>query len=318
MQSCGEDPCNPSQEISSIQADIKISRLEDEMFSLKSVEGVKEFLDQNPVLKVHFLASDQYPHDSILINNLFRRIQDPYIDTLLTEARREFGDMVDFKKELEGAIQHLKFYYPEVKIPRVETMVTGFGSAELFVSDSLIIVGLDYYIGPTATFRPIEIPNYILKRYQKEYIVPAIVLLLSHQYVKEDYSDRTMLADMLYYGKKYEFTKSMMPCTPDSLIIWYTGEEIDDVEANEDIIWANFIANKLLYETNHLTKTKYMDERPTVFEIGDKCPGRIGAWLGWEIIQSYREANPQVDIKTLMETESAPKIFNESGYKPGR
>jgi hypothetical protein len=109
-----------------------------------------------------------------------------------------------------------------------------------------------------------------------------------------------------------------MPCAPDSLIIWYSGQQLTDVNENEDIIWANFVANQLIFETNHMTKTKYMDERPTVFEIGDKCPGRIGAWLGWQIIRSYREKNPDISVHQMMEIQSATAIFNNSGYKPSR
>lgn len=318
LTSCGEDSCEIPDEIASIPVDIEIERLEDIMFSMGSKNEMRNFLDENPILETYFLASDQYPHDSILINSLYSRIQDPYIDTLLQETRNEFRDLEDLKSELISAFQHLKYFYPDIETPKVQTMVTGFGSAELFVSDSLIIIGLDYYIGPNATFRPIEIPDYILKRYRREYIVPAIILLLSNEFVQEDYTDRTLLADMLYYGKKYEFTKEMMPCTADSLIVWYTSQQISDVEENEDIIWANFVANQLLYETNHFTKTKYMDERPTVYEIGDKCPGRIGAWLGWQIIQSYMEKNSEMKIQDLMNNKSASVIFNNSGYKPDR
>jgi gliding motility-associated lipoprotein GldB len=318
LQSCANDDCEVEESISGIPVNIEISRLEDTMFSLQSSEEVRDFLNENSAMKIHFLASDQYPDDSILINNLFRRIKDPHIDTLLREVRQEFADFSDLKLELEAAYRYLKSFYPEILIPKVQTMVTGFGSSELYVSDSLIIIGLDYYIGPYATYRPIEIPNYILKRYQKEYIVPAIILLLANKFVKDDYSDRTMLADMVYYGKKYEFAKSIMPCAPDSLIIWYSGQQLTDVNENEDIIWANFVANQLIFETNHMTKTKYMDERPTVFEIGDKCPGRIGAWLGWQIIRSYREKNPDISVHQMMEIQSATAIFNNSGYKPSR
>ena len=318
LQSCGNDDCKVNETVSGIPVNVEITRLEDTMFSLQSPEEMRDFLNDNPIMTIHFLSSDQYPDDSILINNLFRRINDPHIDTLLREVRQVFTDMDDLKMELETALKHLISYYPAARIPKIQTMVTGFGSSELYVSDSLIIIGLDYYVGPGATYRPIEIPNYILKRYQKEYIVPAIFLLLANKYVKEDYSDRTMLADMVYYGKKYEFTKSMMPCISDSLIIWYTNQQLTDVNENEDIIWANFVANQLIFQTNHFTKTKYMDERPAVFEIGDKCPGRIGAWLGWQIIRSYRDKNPDIRLQQMMETKSATEIFNNSGYKPNR
>lgn len=184
----------------------------------------------------------------------------------------------------------------------------------MYVSDSLVVIGLDYYLGENSVYRPQGYPEYILERYQKDYIVPAIILLLSDKYLVEDTSDRTMLADMVYYGKKYFFTKSILPCTPDSFVVWYSPEQLVDVNANSDIIWANFIENELLFETNNFLKMKFMEERPVTVEIGPKCPGRIGAWVGWEIVQHYanRTGNSVADI---MSEPSAQKIFQESKYK---
>ena len=313
---CKEKSCE-TIDSSAIEVNIKLERLENELFLLESKLEVAEFLERNKTLKEHFLVSAQYPHDSILVTSLYDRIKNPYIDSLLVETREVFNDLSGIVNGFEEAFRHLKHYYPEIKTPKIQTMVTGMGSSELYVSDSLIIIGLDFYLGHGATYRPLGIPAYILERYQKEYIVPASILLLSNNYIKENFQDNTMLADMVYYGKKYYFAKEMMPCTPDSLLIWYSGQELSDVRDNQHIIWANFVQNQLLYETNHLTKKKFLDERPKVYEIGDKCPGRIGTWLGWEIVNKYMEVN-QVDLQTLMNEPDAQKIFALSHYKPRR
>jgi len=313
---CREKSCE-TIDSSTIEVNIKLERLEDELFLLKSKIEVAEFLEKNKMLKEHFLVNAQYPHDSILVTSLYDRINNPYIDSLLMETREIFNDLSGIVNGFEEAFRHLKHYYPEIKTPKIQTMVTGMGSSELYVSDSLIIIGLDFYLGPGATYRPLGIPAYILERYQKEYIVPASILLLSNNYIKENFQDNTMLADMVYYGKKYYFAKAMMPCTPDSLLIWYSGQELRDVEDNQHIIWANFVQNQLLYETNHITKKKYLDERPKVYEIGNKCPGRIGTWLGWEIVNKYMKVN-QVDLQSLMIEKDAQKIFTLSNYKPER
>jgi len=313
---CKEKSCE-TIDSSAIEVNIELERLEDELFLLESKTEVAEFLERNKILKEHFLVSAQYPHDSILVTSLYNRINNSYIDSLLIETRGIFNDLSGIVNGFEQAFRHLKHYYPEIKTPKIQTMVTGMGSSELYVSDSLIIIGLDFYLGPGATYRPLGIPAYILKRYQKEYIVPASILLLSNNYIKENFQDNTMLADMVYYGKKYYFAKEMMPCTPDSLLIWYSGQELRDVDDNQHIIWAKFVQNQLLYETSHLTKKKYLDERPKVSEIGDKCPGRIGTWLGWEIVNKYMKVN-QVDLQSLMVEKDAQKIFALSNYKPER
>ena len=63
-------------------------------------------------------------------------------------------------------------------------------------------------------------------------------------------------------------------------------------------------------------KQKFLAERPNVYEIGDKCPGRIGAWVGWQIVNEYMEKS-NVSVQQLMEQTDHNEIFGKSGYKPG-
>ena len=142
------------------------------------------------------------------------------------------------------------------------------------------------------------------------------MLLLTQKQNKTDQSDQSLLAEMIFYGKSYFLTKSTLPCTPDSLIIGYTAQEIEDINKNEHIIWANFLENDLLYETSHFMKNKFIGERPKTFEISQQCPGRIGIWVGWQIVKSYMENNPQVELQELMENTDAQEIFSQSKYKP--
>ena len=294
---------------------VTIDRLEQDLFSLKSVQEVAYFISSHPVLADEFLGRQQYPSDSILALELYKRISNPYVDTLYNETIAAFGDLNALKLEFEEAFSYIKHYYPNFKAPQIKTMITGFGSSEMFVGKDQVIIGLEYYLGANAKYRPPGIPQYILPRYDKSYIVPAVVLLYTDTFLKEDISDHTMLADMVYYGKKYYFAKQMMPCASDSVLVWYSGLELKDVEENKDAIWFHFLNNELLYETNHFEKQKYMDERPNVAEIGEKCPGRIGSWVGLDIIRAYMENNPNISLQELMANPNAKNILSKSKYK---
>ena len=58
-----------------------------------------------------------------------------------------------------------------------------------------------------------------------------------------------------------------------------------------------------------------MDERPNIPEIGEKCPGRIGSWVGLDIIRAYMENNPEISLQELMANPDAKDILNKSKYK---
>lgn len=314
--SSSNNECAYQPDISDIEINIEIEQLQGELLNVESKEELRAFMQKHPIITRFFLQPELFPNEEVMIDVLFKRFSDPNIDTLLMETDRVFGDLSSLKSDIEKAYKHLKYYYPDAQIPKVQTVVTGFAH-DMFVSDSLVIIGLDFYLGEGAKYRPLGMFNYMLKRYAPEYIVPSMMLLegISTEYNKTDLSDNTILADMIAYGKSFHFAKHMMPCTPDSVLIWYSSEEIEGAFNNQDIIWAHFLENELLFETNHMVKKKYIDPRPKTYDIGEKAPGRIGTWLGWQIVRKYaKEEN--ATLQEVMSAESPRKIFNEAKYRP--
>ena len=314
-----EDACD-GVDVSQSKVEVHFTRLEEEIMSLKSPEAAHAFLQKYPTLATQFFAVNQYPKREILENSLSKLAQDTAIHTIYKETKAAYGDIADLEKQFSDAFSHIKHYYPNFVVPKIYTIITGL-AIETFVSDSVIVLSLDYFLGNDAKYKPKEpsglpFPDYILRRYKREFIVPTCLLYVSNKYNKVDMLENTLLAEMIYYGKAYEFVKTMMPCTPDSLIIGYTGEQLKDTEGHEGLIWGFFLEQKVLYETSHFIKTKYTGERPYTAEIGPRCPGKIGTWLGWRIIQEYRATHPQVSFPTLMETKSSKTLFLDSKYKP--
>ena len=302
-------------DVTKIQVDVKIARLEHVLFGLTSKEEIHTFLKNYPLFARRFLELDTYSHDSILVDELWQLTHNAYMDTLHEEVQRVFGNFSTIQHQLKEAFRYIRYYYPSFHIPKIATFITGMGT-DLYVDDSLIVIGLDFFLGEGARFRPIELPQYICNTYQPLSIVPKIMLLLSQQFNKTDSADHTLLVDMIYYGKAYYFTKSVLPFTADSLIIAYTSQQLADVQQNQAIVWAHFIENELFYETNHLVINKYINERPFTLEIGPRCPGRIGRWLGWEIVKKYMAMHTELTLPTLMHNPHAQTLLRQSKYRP--
>ncbi len=314
---CGKkDECKDTPDVSAIQAEVNIERVENELFKNKSKEGIRAYLQKDKILANKFFNLNQYPTDSLIVNSLYNTLNHPGLDTVYKETQAVFGDMKDVESQLTEAFKNIKFYFPDFYIPKVKTIITGLNN-DLYVSDSLIVIGLDFFLGPKGTYIP-NIPNYVLKRYQKQYLVSIIVALVSQKYNQVNMLDKSLLAEMLYYGKSYEFVKTMMPCTNDTIILGYDKQEVIDCDNYESVIWANFVQNNLLFKTDHFTVNKFVGESPKTYEIGDKCPGRIGRWVGWKIIQKYRAENPDITIPALMKNNDVKKIFEASKYKPDK
>ncbi len=310
---CQQETCRQSGLIEKSSVNIQVKRLEKEIFNASSMEEVKDILARNPDYTQYFLDGDQYPNLDILADKVYTLINDDFIDTLYTEATEVYTDISLVKSQLEEVVGRLKTLFPQKKTPSLVTTVTGMYN-DLLITDSLIIVGLDFFIGDEATFRPIDIPNYMLTRYDKEHLVPIIAKFMASSQVSTS-SKNTLLSEMIDFGKTYYLTSRLLPCVPDSILMGYSSEEMNVVVENEKTIWANFVENKILYETSHFTKQKFLGERPNIYEINAKCPGRVGAWIGWQIVEGYMQKN-KVELLTLLDDTDHDKIFRKSGYKP--
>ncbi len=312
---CGKNQCLETPDISSIDVKVKLVRLDQQLRHVSDKASLENIINNNPVFAEEFLGKSQYPADSILVNRYFQLLHEPSIDTLFMQSNDIFGDFSAAMDDFTRAFKIIKYYYPDFKAPTIKTVVTGL-SYDMYISDSLIIIGLDYYLGKKAKYRPAGIPGYILKRYQPQYMVPQIMLLYSNLFNKTDLSDQTALAEMIYYGKSYYFARHTIPCAPDSLFTGYTSDETNDIEKHEQVIWASLLENQLLYTTSQPMKDKILSERPKTLEIGEKCPGRIGRWVGWRIVNKYMKEHPDVQLPQLMKITDTQKIFTGSKYKP--
>lgn len=312
------EACGPTPDVSKIQIDLNYQSLSDSLVHQPSPASLKRFLRKYPLFRDYFMGRAGYPNDSVFYNSWYTRYQNQGIDTLLQEVHRVFGDESDLKQQFREAFRHMKYYYPDFKPPVILTGITGLEN-DMLVSDTLIIVGLDFYLGPGARYRP-RVYNYIMNQYVPQLVVPSCVMLygIREPYNANNFSDQTALADMIAYGKSFTFAKYMMPCVPDSVFLWYTSKEMKTARDEEPVIWSRIIEDEVLYTTNHLTKQHYLDPRPATLEISEKCPGRIAQWVGWEIVRKYMDTHPGTTLQQLMQTTDAQALFKESGYRPTR
>ncbi|WP_363331090.1 gliding motility lipoprotein GldB [Cecembia sp.] len=302
------------EEILEIEIDFQLERLEQLFFQAESKEEFSELLLDYPEFGENFLQAGLYSSEEELLEELLMINRDSAMRELYEEVRINFAEIGDLEEELKTAFKHIKYHFPEFRVPKVYTFVTGFGS-DIYLDKEILVIGLDYYLPFEHRFQPPDLPQYMTIRYQREYLVPMIVKAISTQFNRTDMSQNTLLADMIFYGKSYHFTKSILPCTPDEYIIGYSEEEVASCFANEVMIWSHFVENDLLYNTNPFEIRKYIGEAPFTDAISPDAPGRIGRWLGWNIVDDYRYNN-KFSLQELMIESDTEKIFRQSGYKP--
>lgn len=297
--------------------EVTVIRLDEQLFTYPSPDSVRALLNRNPAVAQLYFNANGAGNDTSAVRELTNRLNNPALKQFNDQIQDQFGDLADLRTQLAEAFTNIKKDFPDFQAPKIATVVTGFDGPDLVVSDSLIVIGLDYFVGPKAKFLPPknEFPDYILRRYDKDHLAPAIIFAVSDKYNATNRTDQTLLTDMVYYGKGYVFTKTMLPNIADSLVIGYTDKQLTQTFNAQDVVWGHFIDNQLLYQTNPAVKQRYLNERPYTAEIGPGCPGAIGRWLGWRIVGRYHDEHSSVSIADLMKNSDARQLFEQSGYK---
>ncbi len=317
--SCSKDN-SKEDDIKKITANVNIVSIDSLIFKASNEKEVLDILVQyKSATGNYFKTPDQ--EFNVLAKKIFALVSNPSLKDFYQQSKEKsfFGNN-QLYEDFQEAFRHIKYHYPEFKEPKIYTFFTGFGgggvipNTDLFVSDSVILIGLDYFMGKKAKYLP-DVFEYQLKQLTTRSIVPKAVLFLSQKYNSTNPEDRTLLADMVYFGKSFVFAKTMSPSIADSLIIGYTNQEMEDTHSYQSDVWAYFIDNSLLFTTDEPKKNKMLGARPNTSEIGTTCPGSVGKWLGWRIVKKYMKENNQKSLQELMKTNNANSILQQSQYK---
>lgn len=278
--------------VNDIENSCVIERLEQQLFAAKNEEQIISLLMQHMLFSREFLNiqyTDQGAYQEIS-KALFSMCKDPIALEIYEESKQQFDDLSHIKNDLLLAFSKLIRYYPNIKVPPIYTIITGM-QQDLYVSKNLIVIGLDCFLGKNPKFSLHNIPKYSADTYNTDSIVCKIMLLYIQQFNAVNKNDKTLLAEMLYYGKNFFLIKDILPDLPEHVILGYTSDQLKDLNRYKTVVWEHFIENELFFNTNHVIKKQYIYPRPFTGEISSNCPGSIGKWLGWEIVKEYMKRN---------------------------
>ena len=122
---------------------------------------------------------------------------------------------------------------------------------------------------------------------------------------------------MIHEGKKMYLLDSYLPSISDREKIGYSQDKLNWATVNEEQIWMYFIDNKLLFSTDTKLSQRFLENAPfSKFYMAQDnlSPGKIGVWIGWQIVRSYMKQN-DVSLQELLKIDESD-LFNKSKYKP--
>jgi gliding motility-associated lipoprotein GldB len=290
--------------VEEIPVDVKVERFDKVFFETKP-QDLAKVKKQYPFF---FPAGND---DNVWLN----KMQDPIWREVYTEVEKKYSNFEPVREEFNALFQHVKYYFPETKIPKVITVIGEMDyNAKAIYADSLVIVALELYLGKNHKFY--EFPNYLKENFEERQIMPDVVSSFSFRKIPAS-ADRTLLSQMIFEGKQLYAKDLLLPDYTDAEKMGYTPEQIKWCEENEEYMWRHFIENEMLYSEDPKLNTRFIAPAPFskfYLEIDNDSPGRVAAWIGWQVVRSYMKNN-NVTLPELLKT-NAKEIFEKSKYKP--
>ena len=303
------------------RVEVKIHRFDNDLLSLDTTNmkaGLdtlySKYHDFLPVFTANIL--DTAATDTAAVQNLFHQfLTNTTFKSVNKKTLQTFQDVSDIEKQVSDAYTYIHFYFPDVKLPDIYFFVSGFNRS-IMMNNTFIGIGTDFYLGSNYPAYKDFTYQYMTVNMRRECLATDLVSATLFRIFVMNSSEYRLMDNMLFRGKVMYLLSVFMPNETPENIMGYTPEQWKWAKANEKQVWGYVIDQKHLFSTDVLLIRKYMNDAPFTAPISQESPGRLGTWLGWQIVQSYMNKNPKVTLEDLMKENNYQKMLEDSGYKP--
>jgi gliding motility-associated lipoprotein GldB len=292
--------------VEEIPVEMKVVRFEQAFFNAKP-ENLADVKAEYP---------DFFPEgtpDEVWID----KMQHPQWRELYQEVEKKYKNFGTQQTEIEDLFKHIKYYFPTIKTPTIYTVISEMdnNSKTIYANDKLIIA-LELYLGKEHKFYG-EFPAYLKQNFEQRQMLPDIVSSFAYGVLPLP-KDKDLVSLMINSGKELYLKDILLPEYSDAERIGYSEDQIKWSKENESYIWEYFVNDKLLYSSDSKLANRFINVAPFskfYLEIDNESPGRIGQWVGWQIVRSFMENNPKVTVQDVIKMNEKD-IFELSKYKP--
>ncbi len=292
------------KDVEAIPVEIKVVRFDKFFF-----ETPPKDLNKLKVAFPYFFPSGN--DDTVWIS----KMQNPLWRELYTEVQKKYSNFEPVQNELTVLFKHIKYNFPETKTPKVISLISEMDyNNKVVYTDSLLIISLELYLGKEHKFY--QFPNYLKQNFEQKQMMPDVVSSFSLKKIPL-VTDKKLLDQMIFFGKQLYLKDVLIPEYDEASKMGYTPEQINWCKENESYMWRYFIENQLLYSDDQKLNNRFINPAPFskfYLEIDNESPGRVGVWLGWQIVRSFMKNN-DISLQNMLKM-NAKELFEQSKYKP--
>jgi hypothetical protein len=281
-------------------------------------------LMQEDSLRVHYLDFLK-AFGSVTINysetgsaDFFPLLKKYFGNEALSQVYRDalsiYNNIEPYEKELAEANILASKYLNGKQLPTLCMHVSGF-KANTIVLQNLISISIDKYLGKSYPLYYEFFEEYQRTQMEPEMLVRDYLKAWLMSELTPDNKRKDLLAEMLNQGKILYALQLLLPNREDASLIGYTSAQLDWVKVHEKEIWRITAKKNYLFSNEYMVIVKYMGDAPYTSLISPDSPGRVGAWIGWQIVRRYAENSGQ-DLEAILKDADSRKILKAAKYTP--
>ena len=263
------------------------------------------------------IINDVYAPDTSKWNLLLNYRDNRLLKELNQVVSKKFGDLSGFEQDYANGFERLRSLKFDVPTPEVYTCISEMSTAAFVVSDSILGISLDMYLGAKSPYYDVQTwPMYIQRFMNTDNIVPNLLKSYIRFSILPQREPRSFLDFALDQGKEVYLLTQILDAGKDTLCFDYSKAQLDFCEQSEKEIWAYLLDQKLIYSNDFRKFQKYVEASPHATGMPEGAPGRIAAYVGYKIIMSYIKRKPEASLVELMSNTDSQKILETAKYKP--
>lgn len=252
------------------------------------------------------------PHSLAALENF---VEDPQMKQVFEDIDQIHSPMMeDYDSEFVDAMKRLKYHFSDQVIPDITFHHSGF-NVGVYPTDSILAIGLDFYLGPdhpvVQLLDPNIFPQYSRNKMRPEYMISDALHGMLMVRFQDLFNEDNMLNQTMYYGKIMYCLDALLPEVEDSIKMQYTTQEMEWCEANKTKIWNEYANQKNLEESRNFEILKWIQDAPftSAAAIPQDSPSRLGVWIAWQVVRDYMNENEEVTLQALMADDNYYKFM---------
>jgi hypothetical protein len=320
LSGCNSDPLDV--DVSNVEIELTFKRLDQDLFALNPAAGetntealYEEYGDFlvdycDGVLRIGHPESESFNFA------VAQFITDESMKALHQDVQFEYEDIGPLQTKFTKAFTFFKYHFPDSTIPEIVFNISALNYA-IIATPTTLGVGLDMFLGADYPVYPmVGLPKYVYQNMKPEQVLPQSMKGWLQSSYETGATRNTLLDYMVFEGKILYVLDAVLRDEPDSVKIGFSPDAMQWCQNYEPRVWAHIVDQELLYSTEYMSINKWINQAPFVAGIPKDSPGRLGQWVGWQIVRKYMQENPETTLLQLMENQNSQDILSRSKYKP--